>query len=170
MAGELAIIDRVIAEHQIIRRNMQGAQSSATDYEAYFSLQQAQTGLAQSAVEKLGDQKARMLDSLNRVQKGLDNHFSFEESSLPPLFGEAFMKALIFEHTEIIQYLAQTISLASASTMEGLSQKDVLEHKSRLQEVTIKLGDMLEQHANLEEQMLKMLKKTFQNEASSFSA
>jgi hypothetical protein len=69
MASELAIIDWVIAEHQIIRRNLQGVQSSATDSEAFFSLQQAQSGLAQSAVEKLSYQKTQMLESLNRIQK-----------------------------------------------------------------------------------------------------
>jgi hypothetical protein len=165
VAGELAIIDRVIAEHQIIRRNLQGVQTSVTDYEAFFSLQQAQTGLAQSAVGKLGDQKTRMLEALNRIQRGLNNHFSFEESVLPPLFGEAFMKALIFEHAEIKHYLTKTMSTAADSTLEGLGQKEILDHKSRLQESTTRLGEMVEQHANLEEQMLKLLRKTFQGEA-----
>ncbi len=170
MAGELAIIDRVIAEHQIIRRNLQGAQTSATDYDALFSLQQAQSGLAQSSVGKLNDQKIRMLESLGRIQKGLNNHFSFEESALPPLFGEAFMKALIFEHAEIKQYLAKTTSLAENTSLEGLNQKDILDHKSRLQEATTSLSDMVEQHANLEEQMLRMLRKTFLDQVSSTQA
>jgi hypothetical protein len=166
MAGELAIIERVIAEHQIIRRNLQGVQSYATDYGAFFSLQQAQSGLAQSAVEKLSEHKTRMLESLNQIQKGLNHHFSFEESALPPLFGEAFMKALIFEHSEITQYIAKAI-VAGNLTFEGLSQQDILDHKALLQEETARLVDMIEQHANLEEQMLRMLKKTFTGKISS---
>jgi hypothetical protein len=170
MAGELTIIDRVIAEHQIIRRGLQGVQSSASDYEALFSLQQAQSSLAQSAVGKLGDQKTQMLASLGRMRKGLDDHFSFEESALPPLFGEVFMKALILEHAEIKQQIAKTVFTAERSALEGLNQKDMLDHKSLLQETTNSLSDMIEQHANLEEQMLRLLRKTFVGETGAASA
>jgi hypothetical protein len=165
MAGELEIIDRVIAEHQIIRLNLQGLQSSLSDFNALFSLQKAQSGWAQSSVDKLLDQKHQLQDALSRVQKGLNGHFLYEEKALVPLFGEAFMRALIFEHTEIRQQIEQTVSMVNNANLERLTQEDLLAEKSRLQEATVNTSQMIEQHANLEEQMLRMLKKAFQVES-----
>jgi hypothetical protein len=161
----LKILDRVIAEHQIIRRNLQGVQSSVTDYDAFYSLQQAQSGLAQSAVEKLSEEKTNIMASLSRIKKGLDNHFAFEESALPPLFGEVFMKALLVVHAEIKEYMAKAIVMVEQAPVEGADQKEILDHKSNLQAATTNLGEMIEEHANLEEQMLRMLKKAFQGKA-----
>lgn len=167
MAGELEIIDRVIAQHQIIRINLQGVQGSMADFDALFSLQKARSALVQSSADKLIEQKRKLKDALSRVQKGLNSHFFFEEKALTPLFGEAFMKALMFEHAEIKQQMEQTLSMLDSSNLEGLSQRALLGEKSRLQDATIGLSQMVEQHANLEEQMLRMLKKAFQGQAES---
>ena len=163
MAGELEIIDQVIAQHQIIRLNLQGVQTSLTDFDALFSLQKAQSGWAQSSVDKLHDQKRQMQESLDKVQKGLLGHFSYEEGILPPLFGEAFMKALLFVHAEIMRQTEAVVATVNDSRLEEMGQKELLEEKSRLHEATAALGEMVEQHANLEEQMLGMLKKAFQS-------
>jgi len=165
MADELEIINRVIAEHQIIMLNIQGVRSSMADFDALFSLQKAQSGWAQTSVDKLIDQKRLLWDALSLAQKGLNNHFFWEEKALAPLFGEVFMKALIFEHVEIRQQIERVILMVNNSNLQGLSQPDLLDKKSLLQEATTTLCRMVEQHANLEEQMLKMLRKTFQGEA-----
>jgi hemerythrin len=161
MAGELKIIDEVIAQHKIIRLNLQGVQTSLTDFDALFSLQKAQSGWAQSSVDKLLDQQRQLQDALNRVQKGLNRHFAYEEEALPPLFGKAFTKALMVVHGEIRQYIEKTISMAGSTRLEGRSQSEILSEKSRLQEATNTLGQMIEQHANTEEQMLAMLRRAF---------
>jgi hypothetical protein len=162
MAGELEIIEQVIAQHQIIRLNLQGVQSSLSDFDALFLLQKAQSGWAQSSVDKLLDQKHQLQDALSRLQKGLNGHFFYEEKALVPLFGEAFMRALIFEHTEIRRQIERTVSMVNDTNLESLTQEDLLVEKSRLQEGTVNTSQMIEQHANLEEQMLRMLKKAFQ--------
>jgi hemerythrin len=167
MAGELEVIDQVIAQHKIIRLNLQGVQTSLTDFDALFSLQKAQSGWAQSSVDKLLDQKRQLQDALNRVQKGLNAHFSYEEEALPPLFGKAFTRALLVVHREIRQYIEKTISMANSTKLEGLSQPELLTEKSHLQEATNTLGQMVEQHANTEEQMLAMLRRAFSGEATS---
>ena len=162
MAGELEVIDQVIAQHKIIRLNLQGVQTSLTDFDALFSLQKVQSGWAQSSVDKLLDQKRQLQDALTQVQTGLNTHFSYEEKTLPPLFGEAFMKALIFAHGEIKQQISKAVSMVNSSNLEGLSQPDLRAEKSRLQAATHTLGQMVEQHATTEEQMLKMLRKAFE--------
>jgi regulator of sigma D len=162
MASEIEIINQVIAQHQIIRLNLQGVQSSLTDFDALFSLQKAQSRWVQSSVDKLSDQKRQLQVALNQVQKGLDGHFSWEEQVLPPLFGEVLMKALLFVHGEIKRQIEQTISTVDNSNIEGLDQKNLLAQKSRLHEATAAISRMVEEHATLEEQILGMMKKAFQ--------
>jgi regulator of sigma D len=163
MAGELEIIDQVIAQHQIVRLNLQGVQSSLTDFDALFNLQKAQSRWAQSSVNKLQDQKQQLQDALSKVQQGLNGHFSWEEQVLPALFGEVLMKALLFVHGEIRQQIEQTMSKVGSSSIEGLNQKDLAAQKSRVHEATATLARMVEEHAALEEQILGMLKKAFQD-------
>ncbi len=165
MSGELEIIDQVIAQHQIVRLNLQGVQSSLTDFDALFSLQKAQSRWAQSSVSKLSDQERQLQDALSRVQKGLNGHFSWEERVLPLLFGEVLTKALLFVHGEIRQQIEQTISMVNNSNIEGMGQKDLVAQKSRLHEAIATLNRMVEEHATLEEQILGMMKKAFQGEA-----
>ncbi|MFH0942017.1 MAG: hemerythrin domain-containing protein [Chloroflexota bacterium] len=167
MAGELEIIDQVIAQHQIIRLSLQGVQSSLTDFDALFSMQKAQSGWAQSSVDKLQDQKQQFQDALSRVQKGLSDHFSWEERVLPPLLGEALTKALIFVHSEIRQQLEKTVTLVNDSTLKGPNQKDRLTEKLGVQNGTVTLTQMIEEHATTEEQILGMLKKAYQAQAES---
>ena len=167
MAGELEIIEQVIAQHQIIRLNLQGMQGSLTDFDALFSLQKAQAGWTQSSVVELIAQRQQLRHALGRVQEGLNGHFAWEEKALTRLFGEVFMKALLFEHAEIRQHIEQTISMIDNSSLEGMSQRDLLVYKSRLEASITKANQMVEEHANLEEQMLRMLRKTFQAEAKS---
>jgi hypothetical protein len=167
MAGELKIIEEVIAQHRVIRLNLQGVQGSLTDFDALFSLQRAQAGWTHSSVVELIGQRQQLRDAIERVQNGLNKHFSWEEKALMPLFGEVFMKALLFEHTEIRQHIEQTISMIDNSNLEGMSQRDLLVYKSRLETSITKANQMVEEHANLEEQMLRMLRKTFQHEAKS---
>ena len=170
MAGEIEIIDEVIAQHKILRANLLDVRNSLTDFDALFRLQKAQAAWAQSSVNKLQDQKRQFQDTLTRVQRGVEGHFTWEERVLQPLFGEAFMKALLFVHNQIRQQIKQTIAVADSASVEGLSQEDILEQKSRLEDATSRTNTMLEEHAGLEEQMLMMLKRTFEGEAKSTGA
>lgn len=167
MAGELEIIGQVIAQHQIVRLNLYGVQSAMTDLDALFSLQQAQSRWAQSSVNKLLDQKRQLQDALDRVRKGLNGHFSWEEQVLPSLLGEVLTKALLFVHGEIMKQIEQTLSMVDNSDMKGLDQKELLAQKSRFHEATATLNRMVEEHTTIEEQILGMMKKAFQGQAES---
>ncbi len=72
MAGELEIIDELIAQNRIVRLNLQGMKGAMSDSEALFSVKEARSKLAQSLANKLLDQKRQLQDALSRVQKGLD--------------------------------------------------------------------------------------------------
>jgi regulator of sigma D len=163
MTGELEIIEQVIAQHQIIRMNLRGAQNFLADLDALFSVQKAQAGWAQSSVEKLQEQKQQLQDAFSRVKTGLDGHFAYEERVLPPLLGEALAKALILIHNEIRQQLDKTMAMVNRTGFNNPNQKETLAAKQRIQNETNSLTRMIEDHATTEERMLLMLKKAFQN-------
>jgi len=165
MAGELAIIEEVIAQHQIIRLNLRGAQSFLADLDALFSVQKAQSRWAQSSVEKLQEQKRQLQEALATVQSGLTRHYDYEERVLPPLLGEALTKSLIFVHDSIRQQLEKTVTLVNSTGFTELEQKDLLTEKLRIQNETAVLSRMIEEHAATEEQILLMLKNTYQTQA-----
>ena len=162
MPNELEIIDQVIAQHKIVRLNLQGVETSLTDFDALFNLQRAQSSWAQSSVENLQSQKKQLEESLDKVQKGLSGHFTWEEEVLPPLFGDVLMKGLLAVHGEIRRQLENTVSLMDIPDIEKMEQKDLVAQRSRLHEATAALGRMVEAHATLEEQILDMMRKGFQ--------
>lgn len=165
MAGELAIIEQVIAQHQILRANLQGAQGHLTDLDALFGVQQAHAGWTQSSVDALQHEKRQFQDALSRVSTGLNRHFEWEEQVLPPLFGVALTKALIVVHHEIRWQLEKTVTLVVSAGLAGTDQKEQLAEKQRVQNETATLTRMVEEHAGTEEQILLMLKKAYQAEA-----
>lgn len=162
MTDHLAIIDRIMLEHQYVKQHVKLVGDSVSDLEALFSLQQAHLGWAQSSVEKLSEKKLLIQKVLIQTDAGLKRHFEYEEDNLPPLFGEILMKALLLEHNEIKKQLEKASSLANDTNLEGLNQEDVLSKKSDLQIAINSLCQDLERHATLEEQVLRMIKKTLE--------
>ena len=162
MTTPLEIIDRVIAEHQI-NVVLGDVRKSMGEFDALLSLQEIQSQCNQTSMDQLISQKKQVLEALSLVQNRLDNHHYFEENALRPLFGELFMKALILEHSEIRRDIEEIILIINDCMLEGFTQADLQERKTILQERISNLCLTLEQHANLEEQMLQMLRKVYQS-------
>lgn len=162
MTDYIAIIDKVMAEHQSIRQHIKLVGDSVSDLEALFSLQQASLGWAQSSVEKLSSKKQQIQQTLLQADSGLKNHFKYEEDNLPPLFGEMLMNALLLEHHEIKKQIEVASSIANDTNLEGLKQTEILSKKSDLQISINSLCQDLERHATQEEQILRMLKKALE--------
>ncbi len=164
MSDELELIDQVIAEHQI---NVlpQRVRNSIGEFDALFTLQEIQLKCKQSSVKELINQKGQLKDDLSLIQKRLDNHYLFEENALRPLFGDVFMKAIILQHNEIRRQLEKVMLMINDCILEGLNKDDLSDKKFILQDTISDLCFILEQHANLEEQTLLMLRKVFQVKA-----
>ncbi len=163
MSNEVEIIDRVVAEHHI-NVGLEDVRKSMGGFDALLSLQEIQSQYTQTSMDKLITQKKQLCDALSKVQNRLDSHHFFEENALRLLLGDLFMKALILEHSEIRSHIGRIILMINDCMLEGLSQADLLEKKSLLQEAISNLCLSLEQHANLEEQMLRMLRRVYQGE------
>ena len=162
MTDHLAIIDKITTEHHSIRDHVRLVGDSLNDIEALFSLQRAHAGLIQASVEDLASKRLQLQRVLNQIDEGLRNHFAYEEKSLESLFGEALTKALKHEHHEIRTQIEVAKEIVAETDLEGLDQKEKLSSKSSLQQAVSSICQSVEQHAALEEQILRMLRKSLE--------
>ena len=158
----LEVIKRVIAEHHGIRDHIKLAGDTVTDFEALSTLQQAHSGWAQSTAGSLVEKRDRLQQAMSFLEKGLTNHFSYEEKYLPPLFGELLMKSLLLEHRDIASQIGNAKALISGARLEKLGQKELLAEKLRIENVIGNLSQTVEEHAGHEEIILNMLKKALE--------
>jgi len=165
MADNLALINRVIEEHHTIRGNLKLVGDSVSDLEALFSLQKARPDLILSSPEALKEKQEKLQQTLSFLDDGLKNHFGFEEKLLPPLFGEFLMKALILDHRAIKKQIDAAKSLAADTILAGVSQKELLSRKSRIQQEVENILQLVEDHAAREETILKMLKRALEEKS-----
>ncbi len=103
-----------------------------------------------------------MQRALSQIDEGLKNHFAYEEKSLESLFGEALTKALKHEHHEIRKQIEVAKGIVAETDLNGLDQKEKLSSKSHLQQSVSIICRLVEQHAALEEQILRMLRKSLE--------
>jgi hypothetical protein len=160
MSNAMTIIDKVIAQHYDIKENLKLTGASVTDIEALFILHKAYSGWSQSSIQELSDKQKHLLQALSAMELGLKRHFNLEEKSLPPLFGDTLMKALLYEHHEITGQIEKAEKTLSEFTTHGQNQQELLSRKSEVQEIISHLLLMIEEHANHEEIILKMIKKS----------
>lgn len=162
MPDNLAIINRVIQEHQRLRGNIKLVGDSVSDLEAIFSLQQASSGWSVSSAEALTQQQQQLQKTMGFLFDGLNNHFAFEERELPPLLGELLTRALLAEHAGIRGQIGQAKSLLIGTSLAELTQEKLLAQKSRIQMTINTLGQTVEEHAAREETILNMMKRTME--------
>jgi hypothetical protein len=159
MADLVTVINKAIAEHYDVKENLKLAGQSITDIDALFMLRKAYAGWSQSSVQELSEKQKQLAQAINALEQGLKRHFTFEEESLPPLFGEILMKALRHEHHEIVGQIEEAKKTLSDFKTHGRDQQELLSWKSRMQETIGHLLQTIEEHAIHEEIILKMIKK-----------
>lgn len=165
MADNLTIVNRAIEEHHNIRGHVKLVGDSVSDLEALFALQKARPDWILSSVEALAEKKNKLQQTISSLDEGLRNHFGFEEKLFPPLLGELLMKALILEHRGVKKQIDEAKSLVTNMKLEGLTQKELLSQKSRIQQKVEGILQLVEEHAAREETILKMLKRALEDKS-----
>jgi hemerythrin len=161
MADNLALVERLIADHNTIRGHVKLAGDTVNDFEAIASARQTYAGWSQASVASLEEGRKRLQQALSALSEGLANHFASEEEVLPALFGKALMGALLIEHAELRQSIAEAARKV-ALTMEGLGQPELLARKTEIQHMMDGLCRTVEDHASREDMILGMLKKSLE--------
>jgi hypothetical protein len=159
MLDSLSIINKVIEEHQIIRRHIKLIGDRLPDQEALRSLEKAQADLIPGRLEVLSEKQGKLQQTLSLVDEGLKNHFTFEEETLPPLLGKLLMQGLILEHKNIQSEISKTKTLVADTKLEGLKREELLSQELNLQQTVRGICHLIEEHSTKEEAILRMIQK-----------
>jgi len=162
MLDTLAVINRVIAEHRLIRGDLKTTGASMADIEALFALHKATAGWSQSSIREIEDKKAELLDGVDWLWQGLKRHFGFEERALPGVIEEAVMKTIIQDHKKIAVLIDQIKTFLAEGLPEGGGQKEMLKRKATIQENIRHITEVVEEHSQYEEIILNKMKKALE--------
>lgn len=159
MPNALTTVTKIISEHHAIRGHIKLAGDTVNDIEALFTLQRTQAGWGQTSIRALVEKRDQLLQTISFLKEGLRNHFAFEEEALPPLVGKLLMKAILYEHHEISAQIRSAKTTLANIELEGLGQRELLATKSIIQQSIDSLCQTVEEHAQHEDTILKMMKK-----------
>lgn len=162
MPDSLAIIKKVIEEHQLIRSHLKLVGETVSDREAVADLEEARTDWIPGRPQSLVEIKESLQQALSLLDEGLKNHFAFEEEALPPLLGELFMKAIRLDHQEIMKALQQAKTMSTDTKLVGLSRDELMHKEAETQQTINNLCQMIEEHASKEETILEMLQRVLE--------
>ncbi len=154
----LAIIRHVMLEHHDIRAELKQVGESVNDIEAVFNLHNVLSGWSQSSMEALSEKQGHLQRTMDRLERGLKRHFDFEEETLPLLFGELLMRALVSEH-EGIRDDINNAEVMIGVPLEELSQSELLSRKTAVQKTIDALSQRVDTHAAEEEVVLRMIQR-----------
>lgn len=155
MSYDIATINYVIDDHEVVKENIERVGSSINDLQAVSSLQETL-----GSVDVLTGKRKDLQEAMNLLAEGLQKHFTYEEKMLLPLFGRALMQALAFEHQEIRTAIEEVKLLVFSSWPE--SQEELYSRRGSIQQATNRLCQMIEGHADREDTILKMVKRSLE--------
>jgi hypothetical protein len=162
MLDNLAIINKVIEEHQAIREHIKLVGDSIPDQEALTALEKARADFIPGRLEVLTEKQEKLQQTLNFLDEGLKNHFAFEGEALPPLLGELPMRGLLLEHREIKNKIDKAKSIVASTKLEGLSREELLSREAHIQQSITGICQLVEEHATKEEAILDMVQRALE--------
>ena len=172
MEEVLALIEEILAEHRLIMQRVQTLEQVANDAEAILGLEKAKNVFMPGRFEqKQGLQKLREI--LETIDKGIQAHFSREETGLLAAFEKhgdkelvSALRSLLLEHADLRDRLAHTKRHVAELTVGGLSRHlweasahDMRAHISHTRK-------LLEAHAEIEQELLHQLRDELREENS----
>lgn len=163
MGDQLAIVNHIIEEHAKVRTHLKLAGDSVSDLEGVISLEQAKPDWMLASAEVLSDKCNRLLQAASALRDGLKNHFLLEEKHLPPILGELPMHALDLEHADIENALDRLQNAVHSFQTTELKSDRLLTMKWNIHQRLDDLLQLVEDHANREEVILRMAKRALED-------
>lgn len=162
MEDDLAIIRKIIDEHQAIKGHIKLVGDSLSDQEAMKALTRARADWIPGRLEILSEKQARLQRTMSALDEGLNRHFCYEEKYLPPLLGELLMRALLLDHEEIRREIDAAKSMVMDTSLEGLSRTELLSKEAYINRTISNIGQAVDEHATNEEVLLEMLQRALE--------
>jgi hemerythrin len=163
MEDYLAIINRVIEEHQAIRENVKLVGDSIPDREALASLEKTRADWIPGRLENFTEKQSKLVQAIASLDEGLRNHFNFEGKALPQLIGDLFMQAIYLDHQEILTEISEGKAVSSETGLEGLNRDELLAKETDIQQKISNICRLVEEHATREEAILEMLRRALED-------
>jgi len=106
------------------------------------------------------DQKlSRLQEVIAPLDRGLRNHYRFEEDVLPPLLGRVLTQALFFEHEQLLLLMDQAASLIAAAKGVDLAHDEQMSKESAIYDCLDELRGAKLDHLTREEAILVTLQE-----------
>lgn len=168
METDLAIIERVIAEHKTIQQNFHKLEQVANDAEAMTGFEEAKEAFMPGRLDQKKGLR-ELQDTLTTIEEGLQRHFHFEEVSLPTVVerhGDAelksSLKSILLEHADLRNRLNHSKNHAAE-----LAGGDMARHRWEaaahdMRAYISHTRKLLETHAGIEQTLLHELRSRLQ--------
>lgn len=154
---DLEIIRKIMDQHKVLADQINFTTMTLSDKDALLVLEKAQADLAVDFRRSLKARRDLVIESLTLAEKGLKNHYDFEEQMLPPLLGQLLTQGLIIEHKDLMAEMRRVISLIGNIDLKGLSRADEITQEAIMSESLSALRSKKSDHQKREEAMLQTL-------------
>ncbi|MFC1950914.1 hemerythrin domain-containing protein [Chloroflexota bacterium] len=166
MTDHLNVIKSVSDEHQEIKGHVKLVGDTITNHEAADTLQKLRSQWIPGQLDVLATRLDKLKAALSALNTGLNNHFSYEEKSLPSILGDTLMKAVLIEHKQIKEEIANVRKLLDGVDFEGLEREAIIAKEMQVQQVITRILHIIESHANKEETVMEMIRKVLEHEGT----
>ncbi len=166
----LALIEKIIAEHKVIKEQAGTLERVANDAQALKGFEQAKEAFMPG---RFGQQKglSMLQESLDVIEQGLHRHFHSEETELPDVvehYGDEELKAdlrsILLEHKDLRSRITQSKKHVAELTSGNLSRHlwEASAHDMRAHITHTR--KLLEAHAEIEQELLHELRGRLQKQ------
>jgi hypothetical protein len=159
------IINAVLAQHKVIVGQIDIAGDAVGDLAAVLKLEGARGDLTTGFKQTLEQKMSRLEEVIAPLDRGLRNHYQFEEDVLPPLLGRVLTQALFFEHKQLLVLMAQASSLIAAAKGADLTRAEQMSKESVLYDCLDELRAAKLDHLTREEAILVTLQEVAESRA-----
>jgi len=156
MANKIELIRSIIEYHHVVRKYVGTVGQSLNDVEAIFTLKSQYASWMQTPQEELRLKMEKFAESIDVLEKGLVDHFNFEEENLPDILGEVLMKGLLYEHDIIKEALKALRRLLNEPRISKLDRDEIYLVRSKFQQALDNLTQHIEKHVSVEEVVLQL--------------
>jgi len=171
MEEALALIEKIIEEHKIIMQRAQTLERVANDAEVVIGFEKARDAFMPGRFEqKLGLQELQ--ESLETIDKGLQEHFKREETGLLTAFERhgnkelaSALHSLLLEHENLKNRLAHSRKHVAELVGGGLSRHLWEASAHDMRAYISHTRKLLEAHALIEEELLHKLRDQLREES-----
>ncbi len=163
MTDRLAIVTRIMNDHQDIGTNLKLLGDSVSDLEGLISLERVKPDWMLAPAELLSDKRDQLVQTVNFLREGLENHFSFEEENLAPILGDIVMRGLMLEHEDIKKALDSLRSTLDNTEIAALTSEQLLAVKWNIRQKIEDLRELIEGHAGKEDVFLQTVKRALED-------